>query len=268
MKYNVLSKIKFYINYVFYRLIIILECKKGFLRIYLAESIWIINQIFKTHYKLPNLFATKYFETIFGKFSIPSDLVSTIEVSPAFEREDINYLIKLISAEVSKKNKILFVDIGANFGLYSVVIGNKFKRKNLDIIAFEPNTTYLNLPTYAYLKQNIKLNNLKKVKVHKIGIGSRNTKTPNKEGFTTRTLDTVLGINFFKKYDVVFIKLDVDDFVVDALKGIQNSVNNIKKTILLVEDFVDKKSIEYLSQNYDFNKKLSTYNSFWFLNNE
>lgn len=259
--FNSLDKIKFYLSYVYYKLFAFREIKKGTLSIYTAELLWGMNQLFKTKFSMPKLFHKDYFETKFGKFYIEPDLVSTIAVSPAFEREDINYLCKQIKEKTKKGKKVLFIDIGANIGLYSVIIGRMFKK--VDIIAFEPGTSYLSVPSYNLLKRNILINNIKNIRIYKIGIGSKNSKTKNKEGFLTKTLDTVIGKKFFQKYDSVFIKLDVDDFVLDALKGIVASVENGNDTTLLVEDFVDKRSITFLNKNYSFDRKLSTYNSFW-----
>lgn len=263
-KYSFLSRFNFFISYFFHKIIIFLECQKGTARIYLAELIWTTSQILKKEIYFPNLWKTDYFETKFGKFFIVPDLVSTIAISPAFERADVNYLLKLIRGEIKKKKKILFIDIGANIGLYSVIVGREFRRNRIDIVAFEPGTSYLSSSSLPLLKKNIQANKLTNLKLHQIGIGSIDSKKKNKDGFYTKTLDSVVGINFFKKYDTVFIKLDVDDFVVDALKGIQASVDQGGKIILLVEDFVDKKSIKYLEKNnYEFITKLSDYNSFW-----
>lgn len=261
--YGSYSKFKFYIGYAYFKLTAFKEIKKGILRIYLAELIWALNQFFHTKMGLPGWFRTDYFITKFGKFYIEPDLVSTITISPAFEREDINYLLSLVRKELAEKKKILFIDIGANIGLYSVIIGNEFKNK-ISTVAFEPGTSYLSVPSIELLHKNILKNKLSNVKVYKIGIGSTNSKLPNKEGFYTKTLSEVLGKNYFRKFDRVFIKLDVDDYVVDALLGIQECVDSGQNATLLIEDFVDKKCIKTLTKNHwKFITKRSTYNSFW-----
>jgi len=261
--FSVKSRFLFYISYLFYKSILFSECKSGKARIYLAEAIWLLNHFLNLHLKLPDYFKRNFFITKFGKFYVVPDLVSTIAISPAFERNDVNFLLKLISKSIKKNRKVLFVDIGANIGYYSVIVGNKFK-KNITILAFEPSTSYLSLPSYELLKKNIQVNKIKNIKSYKIGVGSENSKKKNTAGFLTKTLDSVVGKNLFKKYDEVFIKLDVDDFAIDALKGIQACVENGKNVTLLVEDFVDKKTPSFLiDHNYNFVKKLSDYNSFW-----
>lgn len=260
--YNYLQKLKFLISYIYYRLIIFRECREGKKELYLAEAVWILNRIFGLKAKLPNFLKKDKYVTKFGTFFIIPDLISTITVSPAYEREDINYLIKLINKDLKRGKKILFIDIGANFGLYTISIGRKFNNK-VKIISFEPDASYITLPTYNLLKKNIKENMIKNITTFKIGIGARDSKTKNKQGFYVKKLSSIIGENYFNRYDSVFIKLDVDEFALDALKGIKESVAEGKKTILLVEDFVDKKTREYLSKNYLFIAKITPYNSFW-----
>jgi len=258
------NKILFFFSYVFYILIIPLEVKQGKIKILISEAFWLLGRIFKFNFRLPKFLFSNYYETIFGKFYISPDLLSTIAVSPVFERLDVNYLVNLLKSNLKNNKRILFLDIGAYFGLYSVIVGNTFSRfKKLDIIAFEPGTDYLSASTVNLLKKNIKINNLNNIKIKTIGIGSRNT--TNKLGIQINTLDSILGINYLNKYDVVVIKMDIDDFVVDGIKGIINSVNKSKKTYLFIEDFVKRKSVVNILKEYGFNFicKLTEYNSFW-----
>jgi hypothetical protein len=259
-KFTNYSKFIFIIKYIYHKITLFKDVKRGVRKIYLAELIWLVNQIFKIRLSLPNIFNDKYFVTKYGKFYVTNDLISTVTVSPAFERRDIEMLLDLIATKIKNKKNLLFIDIGANFGLYTVIVGNRFKGKNIKIVSFEPNTTYLSSPAFNLLKSNIKLNNIKNVKLYKLGIGSKKMKIKD---FDIAPLSSVLTKNTIKKYDSIFIKLDVDDYVLDALVGIQDCVDNSKEVILLVEDFVDKNSIKYLDKNWKFIDKLTSYNSFW-----
>lgn len=263
-KYNLISKIRFYLFYLLYKIVLFRDVKKGLGTIYLAELIWMVNMLLKSNLTLPNNFKKTYLETKYGKFFIHPDLLSTLIISPAFEREDINYLLKKIDSSLSKKKKLLFLDIGAYVGLYSVLIGNRYKKnKNLEIIAFEPGTNYLSEPTLELLKKNIQINNLKNIKIKSIGVGGRSGK--NRGGIKINTLTGILGKNFAKHYDEIYIKLDIDDFVMDGLKGIIDFVNSSNKTHLFIEDFIErKKVINFLKKNnFEFERKLTEYNSFW-----
>jgi len=264
-KYGYKEKLKFYLGYFYYKILLFRDVKKGRMSLYLAEGIWFLNRVFKCNIGLPKFLKRNYFETKYGVFYIHPDLLSTIAISPAFEREDINYLVDRMNESVEKGKKILFLDIGAFVGLYSVLVGNRFKKYNkLDIVAFEPSTDYLSEPTLNLLKKNIKINKLKNIKVKNIGVGSK--MGHNKGGIRTNTLKGILGDNFANKYDDVYIKLDIDDFVIDGLKGILSFVNNSKSTKLFIEDFiVRKKVIDFLKKNgFSFDRKITEYNSFWF----
>ncbi len=263
-KFGLLSKISFFVKYLFYKIFLFRDVKTGLLALYLAESVWLLNKIFKIDVKLPQKFMSSYYETIFGKFHITPDLLSMIAVSPAFEREDVEYLLGIMGKELSSKKKLLFLDIGAYFGLYTVAVGNKFKQyTNLEIIAFEPGTDYLSLPTFDLLRKNIAINHINRVKLKRIGIGSR--KHVNKFGMKIDTLDSILGQKYLKNFDEIFIKMDIDDFVIDGLKGILKSTEIGKKVYLLVEDFVKlPETVSFLEKNkFQFITKISSYNSFW-----
>lgn len=260
------SKAKFYASYLYFKLRIPFDVKEGRINIIFAEIIWIINNIFKKKIEIPKILRKEYFRTKFGKFYITPDVISMITLSPAFERLDTDKLEKLIGEDLRKRKKVLFIDIGAYFGDYVIRIGNKFRtNKNLDIICFEPGTEYLSSSTLDQLKKNIKINGLEHIKIYEFGIGSRSGK--NKTGIITKPLDST--IKNYSEYDSVFIKLDIDDFVIDGLKGIEKATNNFKNVTLLVEDFVKpRETFKYLeSNNYKFIKKLTSYNSYWEKNN-
>jgi len=81
-----------------------------------------------------------------------------------YEEKQIGFL----SGWIKKNKPSIFIDIGANFGVYSLRISKLFKM--LKIIAFEPVLT-----TFNKLKINIKINNLeKKIKTYNAGLSNTN----------------------------------------------------------------------------------------------
>lgn len=261
--FTLFQKLNFFFFYFWYRVLIPLEVKKGKIAIIYAEIIWIVNHIMKIHVSFPKQFSRDYIITKYGKFYIPPDLISTITVSPAFERLDIEYLLRIIKQETKKRKKVLFMDIGANFGLYTILVARKFR--NTHVLSFEPDTKYITIPTFNILKRNIIENNLHNVKVFKKGIGTK--KGVNTAGIRVSKLDKIIGKNYLTKYDCVFIKLDIDEFVLDGLYGIKDALPPNVRTYLLVEDFIKPKEIKkWLEKNnFHFLKKLTPYNSFWYL---
>ena len=262
--YSLLSKIKFYSSYLFYKLIIFNDVKHGTARIYLAEIIWVFNQFFKLKLTLPNLFKTDYVETKFGKFFITPDLISTITASPAYERLDVNKILELIEKKLKKRKKVLFIDIGAYFGLYTIIIGNMFKKyKNLDIASFEPDTEYISLPAFKLLKKNVKENKLKNIKLYHFGLGNEDGKAKNRQWIKTKKLDSIYKKEDIEKYDVIFVKIDVDGFEKFVFQGARDFIKNSNELIVLVEDFIDLNVVRYLEKDFNFVAKYTTYNSFW-----
>lgn len=72
----------------------------------------------------------------------------------------MDYLIKLLGVLKQQKQRILFLDIGANIGTFSIVIGNSFKDYPVRgaVMAFEAD-----FENYNLLKENISVNSLSKI---------------------------------------------------------------------------------------------------------
>lgn len=79
------------------------------------------------------------------------------------EPETIEWINSFYKFKIKKK--IVFWDVGANIGIYSLYAGKKYK--NIDVISFEPSTSNLRI-----LSRNISINNLeKKIKIFQIPLG-------------------------------------------------------------------------------------------------
>jgi FkbM family methyltransferase len=183
----------------------------------------------------------------------------------SYEKEQINYLEKII-----KKEKInFFIDIGANFGIYSLIISKKFPK--IKIFSFEPIKE-----SFIKFKKNIKLNKkIKNIKVYSIGLSSKKTNLNMSAliknnyvqlgGFGVRKKDEEgPNDNFhFQKYSFekgdkfikfknkrVAFKIDVEGHELDVLKGLKKALN-INKSILQIEIFDNKfrKTNAFLKKN-------------------
>lgn len=216
------------------------------------------------------------------KFTIRDTDVDFLTVSSAFEHLDIERLKKLISRKLIIGKKVLFIDVGANFGKYSVIMSKYFKKygNRFQTYAFEPEPG-----TFGLLKKNVANNRLKNIKTFKIALSGRNSmakfyldkdtkyytkyKNPGSPLLETRTkkLDNYLS----PKFDdfEIFIKLDVEGSEINVLKGAKKLMKYSYVTIL-TEDCMPNKSeklIKYLSKVSTFSKKLTPYNSFWEIHN-
>tara|TARA_B100000945_G_scaffold263705_1_gene222602 strand:- start:2383 stop:2862 length:480 start_codon:yes stop_codon:yes gene_type:complete len=120
--------------------------------------------------KIYNLFGKneiyfQYFNTNFqGNINEPID--KEIYIFDEYESEQIEILIK----ELKKEKYDYFLDIGANLGLYSLILSNKFN--SIKIKSFEPISDSI-----IKFKKNIKLNpNAKNIDVYEFGLSDQNAK--------------------------------------------------------------------------------------------
>jgi FkbM family methyltransferase len=194
--------------------------------------------------------------------------------------------IKFLSDWIEKNKPEIFIDIGANFGLYSLRISKLFKM--LKIIAFEPVLT-----TFNKLKMNIKINNLgKKIKTYNVGLSNTNGLkkmiAQKKNGYiqsggfsfnTPKKIDNNHSVQYYKtirgdkilklQKKKVVLKIDVEGYESKVLLGMKNLLkknkvllqieifdNNFKKVNKLLEKnkfkFVSKfnKTFDYFYINY------------------
>jgi FkbM family methyltransferase len=198
----------------------------------------------------------------------------------AYEERQLNFLADWIE----KNQPNIFIDIGANFGVYSLRISKLFQM--LKVIAFEPVLT-----TFKKLKMNIKINNLgKRIKIYNVGLSNSNglkkmiaLKRRNyiqSGGFSfnvpQRKLNDEDVIQFHKsmkgdevlkfKKEKIVIKIDVEGYENKVLLGIKNLLNN-NKILLQIEMFDDnfKKINKFLLEKRFklINKFNKTYDYFY-----
>jgi len=194
--------------------------------------------------------------------------------------------IKFLYAWVKKNKPNIFIDIGANFGIYSLRISKLFQI--LKVIAFEPVLT-----TFNKLKMNIKINNLgRRIKTYNMGLSNTNglkkmvalkrrnyiqsggfsfnipkRKLTNEE--ITQYHKTIKGdeILKFKKKKIV-IKIDVEGYENKVLFGIKNLLNN-NKILLQIEIFDDnfKKINKFLlEKKFKLIKKFNKTSDYFYIN--
>ena len=99
------------------------------------------------------------------RFFIPNNITNW-RVNSFFTKEPET--LKWIDTFETKK-KIIFWDIGANIGLYSIY--NALKNKNSQTISFEPSTSNLRV-----LSRNISINNIKNINIMPIPITNKKNK--------------------------------------------------------------------------------------------
>ena len=190
----------------------------------------------------------KFFDiNLEGNINEPID--KEIFIFNNYENNQINYLIKKIRAE----NSDYFIDIGANSGIYSLIISKAIE--NIKIKSFEPVKK-----TIKKFENNLKLNkNLNNIKLYKFGLSNQNRnllmKTKIRNNFiqsagysVVNKGDNLKGLhlekNLFKVGDKILklknkkiaIKIDTEGHENEVLKGLKKLLTN-NKILLQIEIF-------------------------------
>lgn len=212
-----------------------------------------------------------------GIFNIKNRTSDLVFVSPAFEYFDTKSLIQKIRSDLlHTTKKIIFIDVGASFGKYSIILGNYFKpfKNRLEIYAFEPNDLL-----YELLRKNVRENNLK-IKTFKLAIGKGKGRvklfTDHEYGYyidypngsvaasvLLNKLDNIIKAN---KAINIYAKLDIEGGELAALEGASKIISSANKSVLLIEDAnisTNKALLLYLKKHFKFIEKLGYQNSFW-----
>ena len=182
-----------------------------------------------------------------------------------YEEERLIYLIQKIKTHQLN----IFIDVGANIGLYSLRVAKNIPNIN-QVISFEPL-----LETFNKLKKNIIKNNLeKKIDIYNYGLSAQSKKLfglLRKEG----SLKHAAGFNIHeegkikltvKKFDDIYkfdkqkiaIKCDIEGHELEAFKGMSEllSNNSCFLQIEIWEQNLDELSNYLEKKGYKFVKKI------------
>lgn len=282
------NTIRFYLLYFTAKVFLIWkEVKTPKLTLFLYEMMYSLHKFIDPVSTLISPFKTDRVDTVFGNFVIRPHTDDMFVASPAYERNDLDYILSLADKLAKRKKSIVFIDIGAHFGKYTVALGNRLKTyKKFRIFAFEPSNS-----SYALLKKNISLNRLdKKVTVFKIALldqdnkklkllvnpsnptqtnlykskyNPRFTDFKNFEPMVSKTLDTVLKSKL-KNADAIIIKIDVEGSEYLILKGTRKILASAKELYIMGEDQVNSEYAELLgSMHAECIGKFTPYNCWW-----
>jgi len=182
-----------------------------------------------------------------------------------WDEKIINIIIQNIN-----KNDSIFIDIGCNYGAYSIPISKI--DKNLSVYCFDPSRKSI-----EKLNENINLNNLKNIKYFKLGIGEtkrsvffddnlNNYKNSGSYQINNKSIGYKINIdsidNLIERNEIqpkknIFIKMDIEGYEFFALKGLVNTINKFNimiffefsKKILENHNSLKKEFIEFINDN-------------------
>jgi len=271
------ERIKFYLLLPLNKFTAIFECRNYKAYILLAQFIALITRFLNPFRIFPLYPKELRLNTTLGDFYIRQAVADFCIGSPAFEREDIEELIKQMELSLEKGGKVTFIDVGASFGKYTVSIGVRLKKfnKSLKILSFEPEQD-----AFRLLKKNVKLNNLTNVSAFNVALSD---KVQNKYFYIEefQNMYTTSGIyskekvlvktnkldNFLKfipnEYQEAYLKIDVEGHEFYTLQGSSKLIRRFPKIVLLIEDVAKNNLVDYLKSKFSFLKKITPYNSFW-----
>ncbi len=215
---------------------------------------------------------------LIGKFNInynfkgiilSLDIRDSLDRKILFENEYEEQQLSFLCANLKELNISCFIDVGANIGLYSLLIASKFN--NIQIYSFEPHPG-----VFKRFKKNIEQNNfVKNIQPMNVGLSDKKDSMfiegPKNFGIN-QSGGAVLQSKGFNKVDVstgdkeislvgkdIAIKIDVEGHEVRTLNGFKNifDLNNVFLQIEIFDENYDD-TINLLSKyNFKFIKKIN-----------
>jgi FkbM family methyltransferase len=170
----------------------------------------------------------------------------------------------------------IFIDAGANIGLMTLFAATLFKNK-VAVYSFEPHPT-----TFKILQENIALNNLENVKAFQSGLGAGTSKgklqfIDGDRGMGTLVVqDTlsksvevdVISLNDFCKENlkgrsIDLVKIDVEGFEMEVLKGFDQYLSQENAPSLIVECSLSRGNFNYTPKEmFRYLKSINDYRIF------
>jgi FkbM family methyltransferase len=208
-------------------------------------------------------------DSIYGRFIIPRNYTPgppTIDPATALLKtgqthieQELNNIFAVV--DTLEDNSII-IDGGANIGFFSIPVAQRVKEKNTRIISFEPQKELF----YA-LGGTIALNELRNVFLHNLGIGSSNfvaqisdvdysektdygmvtiskDKVSSEVPYLRYSTAEVITIDSMKLPRLDFLKLDVEGFECEALRGAIKTIKKYKPWIWIEYNMAGKENIE------------------------
>ena len=226
-----------------------------------------------------NIFFSK-FRNVYLNLDIRDPIDRSVLLFDFYEDKQIKYLCKIF-----KKNKInYFFDVGANCGIYSLIISKLFPKTST--LSFEPVKS-----TFKKLEKNFSLNpKIKNMKKYNYGLSNKNsmlkTRALKKKGFiqsggfgvinkgdNLQNLHTEYAL--FKKADdnfkirnkTICLKIDVEGHEFFVLDGLKNIFKN-NKIFLQIEIFPNNfNKVNKKLYSFGFKRINQINGDYYFINN-
>jgi len=139
------------------------------------------------------------------------------------------------------KNVKLYIDVGANIGIS--ILWNRLFNPNCSVLAFEPNAKY-----FEYLKKNLKINNIKGVKIYPLCISN---KTGNAKFYLIndiiQSLNSGLILNRNLPHKIIDVRTDrLSRYINQSVSLLKMDVEGAEYDIL--EDLFNTGKIKFIEK--------------------
>lgn len=175
-----------------------------------------------------------------------------------WDKENIEIILNMIG-----KKKSTFLDIGCNYGAYSIPIAKN--KDYINVYCFDPSEN-----TLKKLDENIKLNNVQNINHFNIGIGEKeklaffddNIENYKNSGsyqinnsdigkkIKINSIDNLINQNIIKPQKDIFIKMDIEGYEFFALQGLKETIK--KFDVIIFFEFSKKIITNHKNLEEDF----------------
>jgi len=172
--------------------------------------------------------------------------------------------LEFIISSIANKSKNM-IDVGGEIGSYSIPLSPYFNK----IHTFEPN-----IENYSLIKDTIDKNNITQISLYNLAcgdvnstctvVGTYSTEISLKEGITK-----IVRLDDFITDEISFIKIDVEGFEYDVLRGAKQIIDKYKPIIYLethptmVSDSLSNCETWLLNMGYESFNIVSPSDKFW-----
>jgi len=226
------------------------------------------NKIFKSHPKEANKIILHNKEFFYPKYSLCYEkFLKNLEA-----KTPLNTEYNLIAKEFFEKEIECILDVGANIG-YQSSFYNKFFGNKIKIHCFEPHPI-----SYYFLEKN--LSSFDNIKLYNFALGNENKEDymaiPDHEahrlsnlglmsiGQNSNNLKTKILIKkldllpvSFQQFKAIYIKIDVEGYEYNVLKGMSNFLNNNTHLYLKIEINRNFNNVTKINSIINFIEKLN-----------
>jgi len=191
--------------------------------------------------------------TLDGKFKCPitDNWDAIYSIDPLIE-------FALREEFIIKNESVVFFDVGAYIGRYSIMLGNMKKNGEIDydVHGFEPSPT-----SYELFEHNVKFNKLENdIHIYNLAFSNytgivtfgkyysgskivldKNDIKDDEPDYEYIDVDASIGDDFFTKQNIVLknkyllMKIDVEGHELEVLNGLSHTLNNSEKGKLIIE---------------------------------